>query len=198
MKEEFLFLSNLYPRIYNWLTTKTPGERTYISYIKEYDENVWKKIRDKIDEISKKDVLSNIEKDFLKCKYVGNAYRIINYNSKKRGHVYAHGFCQSCSKKIDSLKKMNIFNPILIEIEVTNNLYGIDVFELLTFMWQNNLISIEDNKKYNCSRLISYEFEEEVIVPIFEKNIMNVSVANFRENTYENLPRNKWFRKNLK
>ena len=50
MIEEFNFLTDIYKKIYYWLAEMTPGEHTCIRYFKQYDKNVWDKIKNKIKE----------------------------------------------------------------------------------------------------------------------------------------------------
>ena len=85
--KEFYFLAELYNKIYYWLVGTTPGEHTCISHYKKYDKEVWLQIKNKISELENKQKLTFYEKEFIKCKYIGDAYRVIKYNSRNKGHV---------------------------------------------------------------------------------------------------------------
>lgn len=196
--EEFIFLADLYKEIYYWLAGKTPGEHTCISYYKNFDKNVWLKIKNKIIELEHKNELTIFEKEFLRCKYKGKAYRVIKYNSRNKGHVCITNTYQSCSKNIRAVKNVSIYgDKILIELKVTKDSYAIDIFQLLSFMIKNEIIKIEDFAVCNFLNLEKYLCEKEVAVPLMRENIVNVSIANFTTKTAIDLPKSEWFRKKL-
>lgn len=196
--EEFIFLADLYKEIYYWLAGKTPGEHTCISYFIYYDKNVWEKIKSKIIELENKNNLSILEKEFIKCKYEGKAYRVINYNSRNKGHVCITNTYQSCSKDIDGVKNVNVYgDKILIELIARKESYAIDIFKLLSFMIKNQIINIQDMERCNILNLEKYLCEKEVIVPLIKENIVNVSVVNFTKGTSKNILKNQWFRRKL-
>lgn len=198
MKEDFVFLSKIYKDIYIWFATKTPGDIICLSFFKRYDKDVWEKVKNKIIELENKIQLSKIEKEFIKCKYEGNAYRVINYFSRRKGHVFKANTYQSCSKDIDSVKKISIHgDKILMELKASKEMYAIDLMMLLRFMIKNELINIEDMKFYSFFNLEKYIDEKEVIVPISDKSIVNISVVNFEKGTYTEIPQNQWFRNTL-
>lgn len=198
MIEEFNFLTDIYKKIYYWLAGTTPGEHTSIRYFKHYDKEVWNKIKDKIIEIENKSRLSKIEKEFLKCKYEGNAYRVINYNSRKKGQVCVTNTYQSCSKDIKGVKNVNLYGDrTLIELNSTKDTYAIDIFKLLSFMIKNEIIDIRDMEHCNIHSLERYLCEKEVVVPITKKSIVNVGVIDFKNNLSKKILPNEWFRKNL-
>ena len=64
-------------------------------------------------------------------------------------------------------------------------------------MYKNKLINIEDFKYYNPKQLVKYEKEEEVLIPITENTIMNISIVNYEQNEYKELLREKWFRNSI-
>ena len=196
--EQFNFLADLYKDIYFWLAGITPGEHTCISHYKKYDKEVWIKIKNKIIELESKKDLTIYEKEFLKCKYEGKAYRVITYNSRNKGHVYIVNNYQSFSKSIQAVKNVKIYgDKILIEINANKDSYAIDIFELLCFMIKNEIIRLQDFKKYNFLKLEKYECEKEVVVPLVEEDIVNINVVNFEENKIINLSKSKWYRKKL-
>ena len=49
-------------------------------------------------------------------------------------------------------------------------------------MIKNQIIRLEDFKKYNFLKLEKYECEKEVVVPLVEEDIVNINVVNFEEN----------------
>lgn len=196
--EQFKFLADLYKDIYFWLAGVTPGEHTCISHYKKYDKVVWLKIKNKIIELENKKELTFYEKEFLKCKYKGKAYRVIRYNYRNKGHVHAVNYYQSCSKNINAVKNVNIYGEkILIELNAKQNSYAIDIFKLLFFMIKNEIIRLEDFKKYNFLNLEKYECEKEVVIPLTDENIVNISIVNFEENRKIDLPKSKWYRNKL-
>lgn len=198
MKEDFLFLSKLYLDIYYWIADVTPGEKNYISFFKKYNIDVWEKIKNKFIELETKENLTDIEKMFLKCKYKGPAYRILNVSLKQKGYVYDINLYQSCSKTIDGVKKVKICGEkILIQLDVTEKSYAIDIFELLSFMVIYELINQYDTNYQNVCSLIRYEEEEEVIVPINRKTIKNISIVDFAKNIDKEIEKNMWFRSTL-
>ena len=58
-----------------------------------------------------KGTCKEIEKEFMKCKYEGSAYRVINYRHRRKGHVCVTNTYQSCSKDIKGVK--NAFHSIV-------------------------------------------------------------------------------------
>lgn len=198
MIEEFNFLTDIYKKIYYWLAGTTPGEHTCISYFKQYDKNVWDKIKNKIIELENKNRLSKIEKEFIKCKYEGKAYRVINYNSRNKGHVCITNTYQSCSKNIEGIKNVNLYgNKILINLIAVKETYAIDVFELLSFMIKNKIINIQDMERCNLYNLEKYLCEKEVVVPLTKESIENIKVIDLKNNILKEIPKNEWYRKNL-
>ena len=196
--EQFIFLADLYKDIYFWLAGITPGEHTCITHYKNYNKKVWEKIKNKIIELENKKCLTSYEKEFLKCKYIGNAYRVIAYNFRNQGHVCEVNYYQSCSKNIKAVKNVKIHGEkILIELKAKQDSYAIDIFELLIFMIKNEIIRLQDFKKYNFLNLEIYECEKEVVLPITNDNIVNISIVNFEENKKIDLEKSKWFRNRL-
>ena len=138
---EFRFLTYLYNDIYLWLASSTPGEHVTKGYFKDKDKKVWNRIKNKFIELEKKKELSELEKEFLNCKYVGKAYRIIHYYKRRNGQVYPIDCYQSCSKTINGVKKVNLYGDVtLIELLSSEYSYSIDLFKLLEFMVKNKLI----------------------------------------------------------
>lgn len=167
MIEEFNFLTDLYKEIFYWLAGTTPGGYTCISHYKKYDKKVRLTIKNKIIELENKKELTPYEKEFLKCKYTGKAYRVIQYNPRNKGHVCVINSYQSCSKNIKAVKNVSIYgDKILIELNATENSYAIDIFELLAFMIRNEIIRLQDFKVCNFLNLEKYECEKEIIVPL--------------------------------
>jgi hypothetical protein len=196
--EQFNFLADLYKDIFFWISRITPGEHTCISRFKKYDKKVWIKIKNKIVDLENKNSLTTDEKEFLKCKYVGKAYRVITYNSRNRGHVYIVNNYQSFSKNIQAVKNVKVYgNKILIEINANKYSYAIDIFELLQFMIKKEIIRLEDFKKYNFLELEEYKCEKEVVVPLIEENVININIVNFEENKKIDLSKSKWYRNGL-
>lgn len=195
---EFRFLTYLYNDIYLWLASSTPGEHVTKEYFKEKDKKLWNQIKDKFIELEKKKELSELEKEFLNCKYVGKAYRIINYYKRRNGHVYPIDCYQSCSKSINGIKNVGLHgNVILIELVSSKYSYSIDLFKLLEFMVKNKLIIYKDEfelNQRNIRNLESYYDEEEVLVVLSKDNIKNISVQNFKNNSNISLEKNKWYR----
>ena len=73
----FEFLTDIYDDLYLWLSSNTPGECVTKGYFKNKDKKVWDKIINKIKELESKNYLTEVEKDFLKCKYIGKSFRVI-------------------------------------------------------------------------------------------------------------------------
>lgn len=199
MLNDFNFLSDIYKEIYSWIACNTPGEHRGISHFKNYDKNVWESIKYKIKELEKNNKLTDLEKEFLKCKYVGSGYRVFCYEKRKNGQVYINNTYQSCSKSEQGVKNVTNLHGelVLIKLNAYEEHYAIDVFELLCFMYKNKLINIEDFKYYNPKQLVKYEKEEEVLIPITENTITNISIVNYEQNEYKELLREKWFRNSI-
>lgn len=195
---EFSFLTDLYENIYDWLANATPGEHNCKRYFSFYDKKVWNIIKQKMVELEALDRLSKIQKEFLSCKYIGTAYRKINYRKKRKGHVYLTNSYQSCSKTITGLNNVNISGDvILIEMETKEESYAIDVMKLLIFMCKYNLIIYKDEFVYNfkqVNRLEKYYEEEEVVIPINEENIKNICIKNFDTGKVLKLDKENWYR----
>ena len=195
---EFEFLSEMYIPIFNWLAGNTPGERNTKGYFKKYDKNVWNKIRKKIIEIESKKEKTYLEKEFLKCKYIGKVYRKIPFRKRRKGYVYPINHYQSCSKSLNGLNEVSIHGDIiLIELFSSDISYSIDIIRLLKFMFRNNLIRYKDEfEEYfnNIGRLERYIDEEEVIVVISRNHIMNMTIRNFKKNLCIQVDKEKWYR----
>ena len=198
MIEEYKDLANVYKIIYKWLVVKTPGENPGIASYKYYDKLAWNIVRELIIKTEKKENLTNEEREFLRCKYQGKAYRIIEYNPKNKGHICITKTYQSCSRDIEGIKMVPLYgNKLLIELIAIEDTYAIDVFELLCFMIKNELIDFNDMQNYNIKNLERYENEREVVIPMTKNNIVNVSVIDSNGNQIEIIPREKWFRESL-
>ena len=198
---EFNFLSELYDDIYCWLATNTPGERSTKGYFKNKDKKIWNRIRNKLIELEKRNNITKVEKEFLKCKYVGKAYRKIHYFKKRHGQVCLLNCYQSCSKTIKGLKNVSIHGDVVfVELFANEYSYAIDVYNLLMFMIKYNLIVYKDEfeKKYhNVLNLEGYINEEEVVVVLSADNVRNISVRNFETGLILALDKTKWYRNNL-
>lgn len=201
MMEDFAFLGELYEDIYCWLASNTPGEYITEGYFKNKDKRVWSKIIDKFKALESKCDLSDLEKNFLKCKYVGKAFRILRYHERRKGYVYPINCYQSCSKSLKGIENVELHGDvILIELFSSNNSYSIDLFKILKFMIKNRLIVYKDDfdKNYrNISNLENYYDEEEVLVIISKENIKRVSIHNFQNKYDKEIDRNKWLRNNM-
>ena len=198
---EFEFLSDLYEELYLWLASKTPGEHTTKGYFKNTDKKVWNKIINKIKELESKSYLNDVEKEFLKCKYIGKSYRVIRYNERRKGNIYLLDCYQSCSKTISGIDNVKLHGDvILIELFSSKQSYSIDLFKILEFMIKHRLILYKDEFDINHRNVLSlenYYDEEEVLVKINEENIRNVCIYNSQSKIYKELDRNKWFRSNM-
>ena len=201
MINEFYFLSELYDDIYCWLATNTPGERVIKRYFVKKNKKVWDRIRDKFIELESKSDLSLLEKDFLKCKYIGKAYRKIRCQKKHGGYVYSINCYQSCSKTLRGLKHVSMCGDVvLIELFSNKYSYSIDIIELLMFMCKNGLIVYKDEFEKNfrdIERLNRYIDEEEVIVVISKDNIKKISMRNFETGFSLSVDKEEWFRDTL-
>jgi len=196
--EQFFFLFDLYEELYDWLATRTPLNHAYKTTFKFYNDRIWKKLNDKIEELEIKESLNDLEKDFLKCKYKGKAYRIINYSNRKKGHIYPIEFCQSCSKTLKGINKVKNCGEVLL-IELKAELKAIDVFELLMFMYANGLINDKNEGEYRSfQNLKRYLNEEEIVMPMNKENILDVSVYDLYNNKVIcKINRENWFRNNM-
>jgi len=198
---EFKFLSELYEDIYCWLASNTPGEYVTKQYFKNIDKKVWSKIANKFKELEAKKFLSDAEKEFLDCKYVGKAYRIISYYRRRKGHVYLINYYQSCSKSLNGIENVKLHgNVILIELFSSDKSYSIDLFKVLEFMIKNKLIIYKDEFDINHRNVLNlekYYNEEEVLVIISKENIKDISIHDFKNDEFRKLEKNKWFRNNM-
>lgn len=191
----FLFLSELFADIYSWLASKTPGGYSRISEFKYYDENVWSIIKNKIIELDNKKYLTLIEKEFLKCKYVGDVFRVLDYNAKRKGHVLPIKYHQSCSKDMDGITNVNLYGKkLLVKLFANDEIFGIDIFELLCFMIKYKIIIVDDRVK----SLLRYEDEKEVVLPVCDKTIVGIDIINNENEIIGLLPREMWYRKSMR
>lgn len=199
---DFDFLTDLYEDLYLWLSSNTPGEYVTKGYFKKKDKKVWDKIIEKIKELESKKHLTEVEKNFLRCKYIGKSYRVIRYNERSKGHIYLLNCYQSCSKTISGIDNVKLHGDvILIELFSSKQSYSIDLFKILEFMIKHRLILYKDefDKKHrNVLSLEYYYDEEEVLVKINAENIRNVYIYNSQSKICKDLDRNKWFRSNMR
>lgn len=192
---------DMYDSIYNWLAVHTPGSRCYISRLKCYQKDVWNPIIEIIRILNNKEILDNIEKEFLDLVvYKGPIFRVQKYNARYKGHICESEFYQSWSRSIDGVNSVSNFSgDVLLIIGQTNE--GIDLFGLLTFLIKNQCIT--PNSLKSPYDLAKYEKENEVIYPVQFKNINEVVVVD-KENIYnwknckKSIPRDKWQRNNMK
>ena len=195
MIEDFKFLTELYAEIYDWITTHTPGKHRGISVFEYYNKQVWDKIRNKFVELESKKSLSKIEQEFLKCRYVGIAYRVMEYCPRKKGYIYTNCLYQSCCKNLDAVKKINVLGDrILIKLKTTKQIYAIDIFELLIFMLKHQLINKQDILQRRLEQLLMYEEEKEIVVPILKNSIINVFIVNSEFKVLKEINSEQWFR----
>lgn len=191
---------DMYDLIYDWLAVHTPGSRCYISRLKCYQKNVWNPIIEMIQRLNNKEILDNIEKEFLDLVvYNGPIFRVQKYNSRYKGHICESEFYQSWSRSIDGVSSVsNLSGDVLLIVGQANE--GIDLFGLLTFLIKNEYIT--PNSLKNPCVLAKYEKEKEVIYPVKFKNINEVVVVD-KENIYnwknckKNISRDKWERNNM-
>lgn len=200
--DDFSFLIDIYHDVYSWLAATTPGEIPYLSVYKKYDKKVWQKIRNKFMELDNKKDMNNIEKEFIKCRYVGTAYRVLRYNSKRKlGEVYPIRYYQSCSKTIKGINEVPLCgNRILVTLLIKKEYCAIDIFKLLEFMIKYSLIpkdryTIRFCNIYNLER---YEKEEEIVVPLLKEYINNISLIDKDGKIIKQIEKEKWFRHKLR
>lgn len=193
-------MTELYDDIFCWLAANTPGEIRSKSFFKNYEKNVWNLIKNKFIELEHKAVLSNIQKEFLKCRYVGPAYRKICYRNRRKGQVYLINCYQSCSKTLNGLKNVSIHgDAILIQLFSRKESHSIDIIKLLLFMKKYNLIQYKDEFETNfrnINSLTRYIQEEEIVIVLSEENIKNISVIN-RNGLIMPLEKKQWYRNTL-
>ncbi len=200
--EDYSFLIDIYRDLYSWLAATTPGEMPYIRVYKYYDKKVWQKVKSKLVELDNKKNINNIEKEFIKCRYVGTAYRVLCYNSKRKlGEIYPISYYQSCSKTKKGIKEVPLCgNRILVKLSIKKKYYAIDIFKLLEFMVKYNLIPKDRDmfQFYNIYNLERYEKEEEVVVPLLKEYINNVLLIDKNGETIKQIEKEKWFREKLR
>ena len=198
----FEFLTDIYDDLYLWLSSNTPGEYVTKGYYKNKDKKVWDKIINKIKELESKNYLTEVEKDFLKCKYIGKSFRVIRYHERRNGHIYLLDCYQSCSKTLSGIDNVKLHGDlILIELFSSEQSYSIDLFKILEFMIKNRLIVYKDEFDINYRNVLNlenYYDENEVLVKINLENIRNVSIYNSKSKVHKKLDRNKWFRNNMR
>ena len=196
--EQFFFLYDIYPYLYDWLATRSVLEPARKSTFRVYNKILWRPIKAKMDELQKKDILNPVEQDFLNCKYRGKAYRLINYYKKRKGHVHPMKYYQSCSKTLKGISKVRKYGTeILIELNSQNE--AIDIYKLLIFMRLNGLINDGNEGEYRSfENLERYLSEEEIAMPMLKENILNISIFDVAENKkIVNINRENWFRNDM-
>lgn len=196
--DQFDFLFDIYEYLYDWLATRTPLNHSYKTTFKFYNDKIWAKIKNKIEELENRDNLNEIEQYFLECRYKGKAYRIINYYERRKGHVYPIQYSQSCSKTLDGINNVKNCGEVLL-IELNTKEIAIDIFKLLMFMYVNGLINEKNEGNYRSfQKLEKYLSEEEVVMPINKETISNLSVFDLNKNKKIcDIDREYWFRNDM-
>lgn len=196
--EQFFFLFDLYEYLYDWLATRTPLNPSYKKTFKFYNDKIWEKLKNKIEELENRENLNKIEQYFLECRYKGKAYRIINYSERRKGHVYPIQYCQSCSKTLEGINNVKNCGKVLL-IELNTKEIAIDIFKLLMFMYVNGLINKKNEGEYRSfQKLEKYLNEEEVVMPMNKENISNLSVFDLNDKKKIcNIDKKYWFRNDM-
>ncbi|MGL6184775.1 MAG: hypothetical protein ACRC1T_05285 [Clostridium chrysemydis] len=191
----------LYNYLYSWLTESTPGNRRNLSTYKYYQENLWSYLLEMINTLSNKEELTKEEQDFMDLVvYKGDVYRVQNYRSRRRGHIYETNYFQSWSKSIEAVSEVtNYMGDILLIIGQAD--VGIDIVGLLTFMLSYGYANTF-NPSMHINNLDRYIKENEIVVPMIFENIKDIIIINHDSlNDWKTkgtkLERSKWKRNTL-
>lgn len=193
--------SYIYNELYDWLAVHKPGGRCYKSVLKKYQKRVWEPTIQIINRLSNKHCLSKEEQDFLKwVSYDGQVFRIQNYNPRYKGYICENEFYQSWTCSTDGVAKVSNLNGNVLLI-VGNAVNGIDIFGLLTFLFEYSKITLQNEWKHP-KQLLRYEEEQEIVYPIKSEYIKEIVVVdkeniNDWENHKMSIPKAKWMRNSM-
>lgn len=176
-----------------WLTAYSAGGHWYKSKYKKIHEELWLNIQRKLIEISKRDEIRDIDKEFLDCLYTGKVYRVHcrNYTNRLKGIVTPCEYYQSWSRDEEGIISLGkIGSNILLEGDVVDDDWVIDVNKIIDFI-EKNLLPRENFPK-------RYVNEQEVVIPnwhtiinkMYAVEISNDSIVRNIE-----IPKDKWFKK---
>ena len=206
MKKEiydYMDLIPLYPEIFSWLTGKTLGGVAKKGYFQYFDKELWLPIKELIISVREKKNKSKLDYEFLSCCYTGELYRIQTYNPRKKGFVYPMGYYQSWAGK-EGLEEISRMGGSLLLLcgHATEKDVAIDTFRLLCFMFKYFDINIPDIC-HEPSQLCRYEKECEIVMPIHKESIDNLVVIDAKNiikwrTDGNSLPKDKWYRKDLR
>lgn len=192
-----------YVKIFTWLTNHSVGERRVISSYKHYSKELFQPLICRYNFLLKKERLSEVEKVFLESVfYIGKTLRVHPYNSRSRKFVYPTDYFSHWSKNIEGILNVKKHGDGLLLIgETTRDNPGIDIFGLLTFIFENykmkNLSSLQNPKQ-----LLNYEFENEIAAVLSKETLKDLRIINMEDALYFetegiSIPKDKWFRKTL-
>ena len=192
-------LKELYPHIYDWLTTKTLGGYSTKSNFQYYNKVLWLPLRDLYLAVKAKERKTTVDEEFLACIYTGKVFRIHNYSESKKGYIKPYGLYQSWASH-SGLDELSRYGGMWLLIcgELTEADIGFDTFALLTFMARYQLIAFTEERQHP-KYLIRYEDEHEVAAPLTESVITDVRCvesANLTawEDHSETIPKELWFK----
>ena len=181
--DEYCKLVQIVKPLYNWVAGRTPGERYIKSIYKYNDKQIWIPVKNLLLLIQDKQIKTQKDFDFLKCRYKGEfVYRIQRYNPRKRtGHIINDGFYHSWSQ-FDGVGCVPIHGDVMvIKQKVDRSYVAIDVVELIQFL-----------EKYypGCTNGLSLYFSEcEVEVPIYKNLVVDIKILDAKNvDSMENAP----------
>lgn len=202
-KIDYTQLIELYPLIYQWLTTQTLGGYSKKSKFQYYDKKLWIPLQEMFREVGKVEYKSLLDEEFLKCCYMGNVYRIQTYNERLKGYICPLGCYQSWTTE-DGFEAISRIggNVLLICGHVNENTIAINTFELLCFIIRCFKPMLPYDR-YHPKNLEMYEPEFEIVMPIKESLIDKVIIVDSKKieawkTVGIEIPYNKWFRKDLR
>ena len=193
-------LHSYYNELHSWLTTKTLGGHSHKSTFQYYDKSLWLPVKELLVSAYENENRSLPEAELLSCCYTGEFFRIHRFYKNKHSHVYPLGCYQSWSREsgLEALSKIG-GEVILIRGHATISDYAISTSELLLNM-QPDIWFLFFSDQHKLSR---YKNEHEVVMPIRVTNVDEILVVeaahlcDWRACGIP-LPKEKWFRNNLK
>ena len=145
MINNYKFLIDLFVDIYIWKSSNSMNSKPSLLQIKADHNSLWRKIIDKKKSIVKRKNLSDIDKEFLDCFYIGNCYRIMGY-CKNKGNVYPMRYFRSCSTDRNFLLNKYICGKyIIVCLKYNDEDNAVDYNKLILFMRKYNLYKEEDD-----------------------------------------------------
>jgi len=193
-------INEMYSALCNWITCKTPGERSTLSRFKYYYKKLWEPILSTIETPCSLHESNKAEYHFLHSTlYNGSIYRIQNYFPKRKGHIYFNDYPQSWSDSLIGVSNVSNLSGsvLLIEGYTTNGILACRLFDYLMHFYGSDIKEI-----YYTSLPERFKSEHEIVASMKANSVKRIYIVD-KDNIlndeipFEELPRRKWARNKL-